>query len=164
MDDYLSENIRKYCRDLILNTFFMVQQNEDLMTAIHESSPQHQTIQAHVVEEIMPDQLTEVTDVKEVINQLLPTRKRKPRVKKPCTGKQILVQNVMRRKINTSSAFICSFSLSQYQTVSKTEPHATNAGTENEIENSPPKAKKPKSPRDPNSKRIEINHLSFAFH
>lgn len=52
------------------------------MTAIHES-PQHQTIQAHVVEEIMPDQLTEVTDVKEVINQLLPTRKRKPRVKKP---------------------------------------------------------------------------------
>lgn len=53
------------------------------MTAIHESSPQHQTIQAHVVEEIMPDQLTEVTDVKEVINQLLPTRKRKPRVKKP---------------------------------------------------------------------------------
>lgn len=57
-------------------------QNEDLMTAIHES-PHHQTIQAHVVEEIMPDQLTEVTDVKEVINQLLPTRKRKPRVKKP---------------------------------------------------------------------------------
>lgn len=57
------------------------------MTAIHESSPQHQTIQAHVVEEIMPDQLTEVTDVKEVINQLLPTRKRKPRVKKP-TGKK----------------------------------------------------------------------------
>lgn len=53
------------------------------MTAIHESSPQHQTIQAHVVEEIMPDQLTEVTDVKEVINQLLPTRKRKPRTKKP---------------------------------------------------------------------------------
>jgi len=51
------------------------------MTAIHES-PQHQTIQAHVVEEIMPDQLTEVTDVKEVINQLLPTRKRKPRTKK----------------------------------------------------------------------------------
>lgn len=59
------------------------------MTAIHDSSPQHQTIQAHVVEEIMPDQLTEVTDVKEVINQLLPTRKRKPRVKKP-TGKQHL--------------------------------------------------------------------------
>ena len=57
------------------------------MTAIHDSSPQHhQTIQAHVVEEIMPEQLTEVTDVKEVINQLLPTRKRKPRVKKP-TGK-----------------------------------------------------------------------------
>lgn len=53
------------------------------MTAIHESSPQHQTIQAHVVEEIMPEQLTEVTDVKEVINQLLPTRKRKPRTKKP---------------------------------------------------------------------------------
>lgn len=52
------------------------------MTTIHEASPQ-QTIQAHVVEEIMPDQLTEVTDVKEVINQLLPTRKRKPRVKKP---------------------------------------------------------------------------------
>lgn len=55
-------------------------QNEDMM--LHETSPQHQTIQAHVVEEIMPDQLTEVTDVKEVINQLLPTRKRKPRVKK----------------------------------------------------------------------------------
>lgn len=48
---------------------------------IHESSPQHQTIQAHVVEEIMPDQLTEVTDVKEVINQLLPSKRRK-RVKK----------------------------------------------------------------------------------
>lgn len=31
----------------------------------------------------MPEQLTEVTDVKEVINQLLPTRKRKPRTKKP---------------------------------------------------------------------------------
>lgn len=56
------------------------------MTAIQDSSPQHQTIQAHVVEEIMPDHLTEVTDVKEVINQLLPTRKRKPRAKKP-TGK-----------------------------------------------------------------------------
>lgn len=49
---------------------------------IHESSPQHQTIQAHVVEEIMPEQLTEVTDVKEVINQLLPSKRRK-RVKKP---------------------------------------------------------------------------------
>lgn len=56
------------------------------MTSIHESSPQHQTIQAHVVEDYTTDQLTEVTDVKEVINQLLPTRKRKPRVKKP-TGK-----------------------------------------------------------------------------
>lgn len=50
---------------------------------MHESSPQHQTIQAHVVEEIIPEQLTEVTDVKEVINQLLPTRKRKPRTKRP---------------------------------------------------------------------------------
>lgn len=60
------------------------------MTAIHESSPpQHQTIQAHVVEEIMPEQLTEVTDVKEVINQLLPTRKRKPRVKKSNGEKKI---------------------------------------------------------------------------
>lgn len=41
-----------------------------------------------------------------------------------------------------------------YCTVPKTEPHqhVTNAGTENEIENSPPKAKKPKTPRDPNSK------------
>lgn len=53
------------------------------MTAIQESSPQHQTIQAHVVEEIIPEQLTEVADVKEVINQLLPTRKRKPRTKRP---------------------------------------------------------------------------------
>lgn len=61
--------------------------NEELMTTIHESSPQHQTIQAHVVEEIMPEQLTEVTDVKEVINQLLPTRKRKPRVKRPSAPK-----------------------------------------------------------------------------
>lgn len=64
------------------NQLIVCLQNEDLMTSIHESSPQHQTIQAHVVEEIMPEQLTEVTDVKEVINQLLPTRKRKPRVKK----------------------------------------------------------------------------------
>lgn len=51
------------------------------MTTMHEPSPAHQ-IQAHVVEEIMPEQLTEVTDVKEVINQLIPTRKRKPRTKK----------------------------------------------------------------------------------
>lgn len=58
-------------------------QNEELITAIHEASPQHQTIQAHVVEEILPDQLTEVADVKEVISQLLPTRKRKPRAKRP---------------------------------------------------------------------------------
>lgn len=57
------------------------------MTAIQESSPQHhQTIQAHVVEEILPDQLTEVADVKEVISQLLPTRKRKPRTKRPPAG------------------------------------------------------------------------------
>lgn len=53
------------------------------MTAMQDQSPQHQTIQAHVVEEILPDQLTEVADVKEVISQLLPTRKRKPRAKKP---------------------------------------------------------------------------------
>lgn len=33
--------------------------------------------------------------------------------------------------------------------VPKSEPNITN--TENEIENSPPKAKKPKAPRDPNS-------------
>lgn len=64
------------------------------MTAIHESSPQHQTIQAHVVEEIMPDQLTEVTDVKDVINQLLPSRKRKPRVKKPVGMLLQVTQNI----------------------------------------------------------------------
>lgn len=75
------------------------------MTAIHESSPQHQTIQAHVVEEIMQDQLTEVTDVKEVINQLLPTRKRKPRVKKP-TGK--IVQHQQQFK-NCQTIFLFTF-------------------------------------------------------
>lgn len=77
------------------------------MTAIHESSPQHQTIQAHVVEEIMPDQLTEVTDVKEVINQLLPTRKRKPRVKKP-SGKSItdkILRGAEETKANRSFFF-----------------------------------------------------------
>lgn len=51
------------------------------MAPISDAPPEHQ-IQAHVVEEIMPEQLTEVTDVKEVINQLLPARKRKPRTKK----------------------------------------------------------------------------------
>lgn len=47
----------------------------------------HQTVHAHVVEEIMPHQLTHVvTDVKDVISQFLPARKRKPRVKKPSPG------------------------------------------------------------------------------
>lgn len=53
-----------------------------MITTMHEPSPPPHQIQAHVVEEILPEQLTEVTDVKEVINQLLPTRKRKPRTKK----------------------------------------------------------------------------------
>lgn len=50
--------------------------------------PQQQ-IHAHVVEEILPHELTEVvtTDVKDVISQYLPTRKRKPRAKKPNNGK-----------------------------------------------------------------------------
>lgn len=49
------------------------------------------------------------------------------------------------------------FVYTSYCTVPKTEPHVTNAGTENEIENSPPKAKKPKGPRDPNSEYIIYN-------
>lgn len=58
--------------------------------------PQQQ-IHAHVVEEILPHELTEVvtTDVKDVISQYLPTRKRKPRAKKPNNGKrpnQILIE------------------------------------------------------------------------
>lgn len=54
---------------------------------IHEAD-QHQTVQAHVVEEILPHDITEVVgDVKDVINQFLPNRKRKPRAKKPTNGK-----------------------------------------------------------------------------
>lgn len=57
---------------------------------IHEAD-QHQTVQAHVVEEILPHDITEVvTDVKDVINQFLPNRKRKPRAKKPTNGKYFL--------------------------------------------------------------------------
>lgn len=51
-----------------------------------EDAPQNQTVHAHVVEEILPHELTEVTDVKDVISQFLPTRKRKPRAKKPTGG------------------------------------------------------------------------------
>lgn len=43
-----------------------------------------ETVQAHVVEEIMQDPIQEEDDVtKDVISQYLPTRKRKPRAKKP---------------------------------------------------------------------------------
>lgn len=56
-------------------------QNEELITSIHEESPVHQ-IQAHVVEDIISQPMTELTDVKEVIDHLIPTRKRKPRTKK----------------------------------------------------------------------------------
>lgn len=53
---------------------------------IHEAD-QHQTVQAHVVEEILPHDITEVvTDVKDVIKHFLPNRKRKPRTKKPTNG------------------------------------------------------------------------------
>lgn len=56
------------------------------MIAIQQDSSPQQTIQAHVVEEIIPEQLADVTDVNKVISQLLPTRKRKPRTKKPNTN------------------------------------------------------------------------------
>lgn len=53
-----------------------------------EEPQEHQTVHAHVVEEILPHELTEVltTEVKD-INQFLPTRKRKPRAKRPTNGK-----------------------------------------------------------------------------
>ncbi|XP_037052505.1 transcription factor GAGA [Bradysia coprophila] len=64
--------------------------NEELMT-IHEAD-QHQTVQAHVVEEILPHDITEVVgDVKDVINQFLPNRKRKPRAKKPTNAKVLRI-------------------------------------------------------------------------
>lgn len=83
-------------------TIYICLQNEELITTIHES-PQHQTIQAHVVEEIMPEQLTEVTDVKEVINQLLPTRKRKPRTKKPNGIFKLFPNNLLDNQFNWNS-------------------------------------------------------------
>ncbi len=59
---------------------------------IHEAD-QHQTVQAHVVEEILPHDITEVVgDVKDVINQFLPNQKRKPRAKKPTNGKHFLLR------------------------------------------------------------------------
>lgn len=60
------------------------EQTDEMMTM---EEPQQQ-IHAHVVEEILPHELTEVvtTDVKDVISQYLPTRKRKPRAKKPNNG------------------------------------------------------------------------------
>lgn len=42
-----------------------------------------ETVQAHVVEEIMHEQIEEDDVTKDVISQYLPTRKRKPRAKKP---------------------------------------------------------------------------------
>lgn len=64
------------------------QQHHHQQQQQHEQQ-QHQTVHAHVVEEILPHELTEVvtTDVKDVINQFLPTRKRKPRAKRPFKGK-----------------------------------------------------------------------------
>lgn len=62
-----------------------------MITTIEED-PLNQTVHAHVVEEILPHEITEVTDVKDVINQFLPTRKRKPRAKKSSNGKYLLLQ------------------------------------------------------------------------
>lgn len=74
-------NIQNYVSEL---------KTEELITTIEES-PHHQTVHAHVVEEIIHQEqhplTTEVvTGVKDVINQFLPTRKRKPRTKKPAIG------------------------------------------------------------------------------
>lgn len=58
---------------------------EDLITTLTPT----QTVQAQVIETITPDQITdEVTNVKDVISQFLPTRKRKQRTKKPANQGQ----------------------------------------------------------------------------
>lgn len=78
-----------------ISYLILMLQNDELMT-IHESD-QHQTVQAHVVEEILPHDITEVVgeDVKDVINQFLPNRKRKPRAKKPANGKRFLNKTLL---------------------------------------------------------------------
>lgn len=136
------------------------------MTAIHESSPQHhQTIQAHVVEEIMPDQLTEVTDVKEVINQLLPTRKRKPRTKKPNGNEMKPPFDPKTGNRKLFRKFFENFLILIFGILNPIAPKpviidGTNQSVvaENGNESGQPKAKKPKTPRDPNSK-----HPYFLF-
>lgn len=57
-------------------------QAEELITTIQAGD--QETVQAHVVEEIMQEQIQEEDDVsKDVISQYLPSRKRRPRAKKP---------------------------------------------------------------------------------
>lgn len=65
----------------------------------------------------MPEQLADVTDVNKVISQLLPTRKRKPRTKKPNTnGKK-------SHKISLNYENNCQFRDSQQKYLELMEMH-----------------------------------------
>jgi hypothetical protein len=93
-------------------------QNEEFIATIQPQQQIQQVQQVQeVVTEILPDQLTEEM-TKDMINQFLPQRKRKPRAKKPTTviphkiQRSGLVQTNMNNVSNTPTT-----SLNQIQTI-----------------------------------------------
>ncbi|XP_059620583.1 transcription factor GAGA isoform X2 [Phlebotomus argentipes] len=72
--------------------------SEQLITTIQSPA---EAVQAQIVEEISPDQITE--DVtKDVISHLLPTRKRKPRTRKPSTANAKIPRTDIKQETDTS--------------------------------------------------------------
>lgn len=71
-----------------------LQTTDELITTIQAG--QQETVQAHVVEEIMSEQIAEDEEedmTKDIISQYLPTRKRKARAKKPQNAANATVTN-----------------------------------------------------------------------
>lgn len=115
---------------------------------MHEESPAHQ-MQTHVVEEMMPEQLTEVGDVKEVINQLIPIRKRKPRTKKRKSENTGKYSKLFKYHENAFSEN--DFKMVKMLKFAVPRPNVDGVTATNGSDNSQPKLKRSKIPRDPNS-------------
>ncbi|XP_055705075.1 transcription factor GAGA isoform X4 [Phlebotomus papatasi] len=89
--------------------------SEQLITTIQSPA---ETVQAQIVEEISPDQIPE--DVtKDVISHLLPTRKRKPRTRKPSTANAKVPRTEIKQEAETTENGVSTGKQEQKQDVVK---------------------------------------------
>lgn len=126
-------------------------------------TPSHQQMETQVVEEVIHQDPLDSEDVtKDVINQFLPQRKRKPRAKRPNPSKMIkLEQSPSSSNMMTTTTTIIGSAQSQ-DSIVETLAEMEDTENENELEVKPEDQEMNKALMTPSTKSDKASSKNFT--